>query len=986
MNALNEISKILQSVSASPSTYGTQQGDEYLNVQQVVSWIRDNELLSVAIKENLHIIQYVEKLEKILRFMIKEKTLTINDLDQLWAAQAGKHDAIVKNVHDLLAKVAWDFTAEQLDHLFECFQNSWNDAQKKQREKLLELIRRLAEDDRDGRCADKVLQLLWNFARNSDIPTDIMDQALQCHAKILDYSCSSQKEQQKITWLEKCIEEIRQDVWVLPAMKHFRDICIQFPEGAANNYPNWPNSTSTCYRGRVVSSLQTAHSLVALISASLVRYMDSVRRTMKEREEKMKDAPPSSTPPPPLYMDGRYDHATQVQERLSFLKFVLRDGHLWLCDQQAKEIWDTLVVNPVFQVDREAGFKWFVKMMGDMADLDPEIQKSFFEQRVLQLDPPLLSEGGMRCFERFFKHVNQLDSRLTVNDRRCLHINSFDLIGQEYLWRVILSSNEDIANRAIELVREVYTNPSPDMIESGKLTQLHTDFIQSCIDRLKAAYDTLTVLCRDKDSSNLIHQETVRMTRVLRVLHGYIVSYDEQCNDDRQNVPLCRASLGRTIDLYIHFPTSQGKQQSPTIHPLEILTHSNQTLGGLKRQILQHIRVPSSGGGSGPASILATRMRIDLSANGELLEAADDRKTLDDLGFYGRMELQAKLHQSGRGSGPGNGSSPGSSSGESSPGLSPSLERMGNGECENLLPSTWLCQKHDQIEFLLRIADLGTKLESAPLRDWSRSVLRAIPGDVAIMAKIIELTEQLSPVAGTVPSIAPTAPVVNPAANSLQSVFFASSPSEVLYSLELVYAMLVPARDVDMERTVTFQCNFIKAGGIQVCLSTLLQNNFLSQTDATTKATAFWHVLRLLRVLLSVGVHVRCTAYGGALRSGQLGNTPEAQALKLQYEYMTQFFTCMPSQVDRLLSSLCVAWAAGLDGINVVSVFDRILGIRRKIPAVLDAATELSRTRSCSNDYEVGVGGGEWESIVVRRGEPGGDSYGLSEGMSSWNP
>ena len=54
--------------------------------------------------------------------MIKEKALTLPDLDRIWEAQAGKHDAIVKNVHDLLAKLAWDFSPEQLDHLFECFQ------------------------------------------------------------------------------------------------------------------------------------------------------------------------------------------------------------------------------------------------------------------------------------------------------------------------------------------------------------------------------------------------------------------------------------------------------------------------------------------------------------------------------------------------------------------------------------------------------------------------------------------------------------------------------------------------------------------------------------------------------------------------------------------------------------------------------------------------------------------------------------------------
>lgn len=78
--------------------------------------------MGIVLKDSLHQPQYVEKLEKILRFLIKEKTLTLDDLDAVWCAQAGKHEAIVKNVHDLLAKLAWDFNAQQLDHLFECFQ------------------------------------------------------------------------------------------------------------------------------------------------------------------------------------------------------------------------------------------------------------------------------------------------------------------------------------------------------------------------------------------------------------------------------------------------------------------------------------------------------------------------------------------------------------------------------------------------------------------------------------------------------------------------------------------------------------------------------------------------------------------------------------------------------------------------------------------------------------------------------------------------
>lgn len=93
---------------------------KYLFVIQ--KWIKDNGVLEIVLRDSLHQPQYVEKLEKILRFIIKERALTLEDLDAVWAAQAGKHEAIVKNVHDLLAKLAWDFSPEQLDHLFECFQ------------------------------------------------------------------------------------------------------------------------------------------------------------------------------------------------------------------------------------------------------------------------------------------------------------------------------------------------------------------------------------------------------------------------------------------------------------------------------------------------------------------------------------------------------------------------------------------------------------------------------------------------------------------------------------------------------------------------------------------------------------------------------------------------------------------------------------------------------------------------------------------------
>ena len=96
----------------------------------------------------------------------------------------------MRNIHELLVKLAWDFSPDQLDHLFCCFQKSWVGASKKQRDELLDFIRHLAEDDKEGIMASKVLEFFWNLSHRDDCPLDTMEHVMNAHIKILDYSCS----------------------------------------------------------------------------------------------------------------------------------------------------------------------------------------------------------------------------------------------------------------------------------------------------------------------------------------------------------------------------------------------------------------------------------------------------------------------------------------------------------------------------------------------------------------------------------------------------------------------------------------------------------------------------------------------------------------------------------------------------------------------------------------------------------------------------
>lgn len=835
MSALNEVNKVIASVTYYPHRHSGIEDEEWLTAERMARWIKDNHVLEIVLRDSMHQIQYVEKLEKILRFVIKEKALTLTDLDNIWAAQNGKHEAIVKNVHDLLAKLAWDFLPEQLDHLFECFQASWKTADKKQREKLLELIRRLAEDDKDGVMAHKVLTLFWNLAHDDDVPNEIMDQALTAHVKILDYSCSQERDAQKTVWLDKCVEELKaSDKWVLPALKQIKEICCLYEPSPTMNHGQ--RSLQTSYRQEIIERLQQNHMLVILVTNSLTTYMEKVRQVAKANP---------NLDPNDFYPDKRFNHIAQVQDRLNFLRFLLKDGQLWLCADQAKQIWQALAEDAVFPSDREACFKWFSKLMGEEPDLDPAINKDFFENNILQLDPTLLTESGMRCFERFFKAVNTKEGKLKAK-RRSFMMDDVDLIGTDYLWRVVTNSADEIANRGIELLKDVNTNLGPQL--QSQLVKFHETYVSECLCRLRAHYDTITVLSSssgdtDEDpvlASKRLQAEAVKLCRVMKVLQEYISECDNDFNGERKILPLQRSCRGKHLNLIVRFSTP-GRQSED----VDVFTHSNDTLISLRRQVLR--RIKASG----------VNVKLDLFVNGEPLDPADDHKLLSQIPLRNKAVLTAKLCQANSNMP----SSPDSSS-DSSTG-SPQHPYDGpNSEAENCLPGVLMSQQPIYVQFFFQVADLGCTLKNAPLRDGARMLLSLVPPDNLTIQRLTALFKNCAvnglddsvsrggDMTGLVPLASPLPPP------TIENMFYHSSPSQVLYNLEVMYALLMPALDTASDKALEFLNSFVKSGVASVILEMLTKPNFLPSADIATKRSAYLTLLKICKLLLTVVVIV----------------------------------------------------------------------------------------------------------------------------------
>lgn len=739
-------------------------------------------------------------------------------------------------------------------------------ANKKQRERLLELNRRLAEDDKNGVMADKVLKLFWSLAHSPDIPPEVLDQALASHVKILDYSCSQDKDAQKPVWLNKCVEELKggDDEWALPALRLIREICCLYEPTPSHV----PRAHSMSNRQQVIDRLQNEHTLVILVTNSLTKYMERIRELVSTN---------TTAKPIDIMLDKRYPHPQQIQERLDFLKFLLKDGQLWLCADQAKQIWQCLAVNAAFPTDREECFRWFGKLMGDEPDLDPGINKEFFENNILQLDPHLLTESGIKCFERFFKAVNSKEEKLKAKHRGYV-LDDEDLIGKDYLWQVITTSGEEIAYKAIELLKEVSTALGPRLQEN--IAEFHESFISDCCDKIKITYERILMLNKAlqesvKDQNDLQARrmlEADKICRILRVMQEYIKECDRVFTGERQCLSLSRASRGKHICLYIRFQTN-GRQ----LDDIEVTTHTNETVISFKRNLLKRLKGTS-----------INNIKIDLfNNNGELIEITDDRHPLSSYNIRDKTVINVKLSPMGTALASSPDSSSDSSTG-SPPRPCPDMQRP---ESEATLPGVIISSKNHYLEFFLKLHQLGSELQHNALRECARTLLHLLPLDSTVVTQIHQmcinkwlgdkslLEGQLSD------ALLP------------ESMFLSADAAHVLYNLEVLQALLMPALDPHGESTSRLQLAWLHSGVAHFILDLLTKNNFMPKADMHCKRAAYQCVLKLVKLFLYILGYVLS-------RVGDEPPTNHAEKTRSQVEILKQTLATIVCNSDHTIRGI----------------------------------------------------------------------------------
>uniref|UniRef100_UPI00358FFCD7 ubiquitin carboxyl-terminal hydrolase 9X-like n=1 Tax=Myxine glutinosa TaxID=7769 RepID=UPI00358FFCD7 len=172
---------------------------------------------------------------------------------------------------------------------------------------------------------------------------------------------------------------------------------------------------------------------------------------------------------------------------------------------------------------------------------------------------------------------------------------------------------------------------------------------------------------------------------------------------------------------------------------------------------------------------------------------------------------------------------------------------------------------------------MGSVLEMPALRDGARTLMKLMPADSTTVEQLRTLCMERAKLGET--SLSP----------ALEALFFGPSASRVLYLMEVVYSLLMPANVPLGDEATDFQFSFARSGGTQLVLCMLGRNNFLPNADSETRRAAYHTALKIAKLLLTAVAygHLRAIAEAcqGSDRTGSLSQVSAAthnQAVVLQ--------------------------------------------------------------------------------------------------------
>ena len=257
-----------------------------------------------------------------------------------------------------------------------------------------------------GKLTDGVIEVLWNMASRihyHEISNDTINETLISIVnilKVIDQTTSLQTLQSvsgpnsrwKSKLMRRMLHQLEKEPHNLAIMKLFELVGNLFeetidPDSLNSLHAPNPNVIETdaddfdIPRKTIINRLEAEFDLIFSVRKQLIHYLDVTQQNQGTQD----------------------DRKMQLETRLNFIRYFLREGQTFLAYEHANLIWNGLVVNSENNFGNEIGFMWFTSLMSDEPDLQENSIYKFFIENILQYNTSNLTQTVINCFSSFFR-------------------------------------------------------------------------------------------------------------------------------------------------------------------------------------------------------------------------------------------------------------------------------------------------------------------------------------------------------------------------------------------------------------------------------------------------------------------------------------------------------------------------------------------------------------------------------------------------------
>lgn len=632
----------------------------------MLEWLEKNKILELIFDPKEYHVQIIQRSKEILRFLIVEDKLSEEQLNLFWRGTEFD-DETRREIYKIIEECSSPMKEHHVKQFLDKFIAEKN-------AKIIpeavvciyEMGKFTKEDATENSLA--VGELLWRFATDVKNPSEVTNSAITklgdllkkwkfSTAKPYFYKCldnlkthNASIESLKI--LKRIFREVEYVITYFKERKSDDEDDKELEEDLEKREDDEIVSPNSC-----ILHFINEENIIEVLLENLKTYSNFTQGQI----EKVKDKAKISE----HMFEGRYDHKTNITERLEFLKFLASYSNFTISRKQVDYIWSCLVDESTISYDEEALFKWlkescegsssnnvweledigsifnerFSKGTGEMGSLTLDgfycIQSYFLlanetNQKLKRYTKPKTSSSSATGFSNStgaaystfsFSKLRKQSEDTEPEQTFRVYVEPKDLDGINNIWKIAVECHhEEVSPKAIKFLIQLYYNLASNIEEDKRSVN------NECLDT------ALTHLKIIQDNANISEETKSRqIISVLKIFEEFLAQSERKGTTGlKQQRSLLKGELLNKISI------SNSVSYNKLIgRKIELSLYSNSTVYDIKRIIGAVNKVP------------AEYVRLIRYSNTSEIMDIDNGKTLAELNFKPNENLIANKQNLG---------------------------------------------------------------------------------------------------------------------------------------------------------------------------------------------------------------------------------------------------------------------------------------------------------------------------------------------------